>query len=93
MAASITSTQSPKIPLGGVYLQVLNVSFAAVTSGTFTTADHGFTNVVGAWFVNNTSDDHGITKINSDGSSTVRGSVNVSSVTSGDVGQLFILGT
>ena len=92
MAASITSKLTTKYPVGDHYEQVFAVSFASVTSGTFTTADHGFRQILNATYIPDTSDDHGITKINSDGSSTVLGSVTISSVTSNDTGRMVIKG-
>jgi len=92
MALSVSSKQTSNIPLSDVYLKVLTISFAGVTSGVLATADHGFQNIVGAWFVNNTTEDLGLLKINSNGSTTVRGSISIAQVTSNDIGQLFILG-
>jgi hypothetical protein len=92
MAASITKV-TDKAPLPGLgYIQVFTVSFASVTSGVFAYADHGFQNIVEAIYTPDVSDDHGITKVNSNGSTTVQGSVSVSAVTSNDTGRLTIIG-
>lgn len=92
MAASITKV-TDKAPFPGLgYVQVFDASFASVTEGTFAYADHGFQNLVVAIYVPKTTDDHGIVKVNSNGSTTVQGSVNVSGVTSSDEGKLILIG-
>lgn len=74
---------------GGLAFEIYSVDFASVTSGSFST---GLSDVLFAAFNNYTTEGQGLTKRNYDGSTTVKGSVAISSVTSSDVGEVIVFG-
>lgn len=77
--------------VGTMQVKIFDCSFAAVTTGLVKT---GFSQILYAGFTNNTTEAQGLVKPNrnaaDDGAEI--GSVNVSSVTSNDVGQLIVYG-
>lgn len=74
---------------GGLAFEIYSLDFASVTSGAFST---GLSDVHFAAFNNYTTEAQGLVKRNYDGSTTVKGSVSVSSVTSSDVGEIIVFG-
>lgn len=90
--AAFSATKVTEHSLGGLKVQIWDVSFASVTSGETAT---GLQNVIFASYQPETSDDHGIINLNSATASETQddpGSVFVSSVTSDDNGVLLVIG-
>jgi hypothetical protein len=77
--------------IGSMQVKIVSCNFASVTTGLVKT---GFSQVFAAVFNNGTTEAQGLVKINrnaaDDGAEV--GSVNVSGVTSNDVGQLIVFG-
>lgn len=77
--------------IGTMQVKIFDCSFASVTTGL---VKSGFSNVFAAVFSNGTTEAQGLVKLNrnaaDDGAEV--GSVNVSGVTSNDVGQLIVFG-
>lgn len=88
---AFSSTQKKADVFGTTQVKFYDVNFASVTTGAVKT---GFSNVLHADFVNNTSEAQGLVKINRNAADNAAeaGTVNVSGVTASDVGQLIVYG-
>jgi hypothetical protein len=88
---AFSSSVNKQDVVGSMKVQIYSCDFAAVTTGAIKT---GFSNIFAAVFNNGTTEAQGLVKINiaADGSTAEVGTVNVSGVTSNDVGQLIVFG-
>jgi len=93
MAATF-ARQGSVLPLGDHKLQIIKATLTAVTEGNITTDDHGFSNILFAVAVNQTTvDDVGLCTANVDKDSAAAiGTVGLSGFTSGDVVDVLIIG-
>lgn len=92
MALTTTIRGPNVINLGAVKMKIFKCTFTSVTGGEVKT---GFAQIMGAWYQTQTTDDHGVLYMNSASASATEddfGSVYVDSVTSNDVGYLYVIG-
>lgn len=80
------------IPLGPLRLKVFQVTHTGVTASTLTEADHGMRSIVASWINNRTNEANGKCEPDTNSSGAALGSNYVSSVTDGDVVDVFLLG-
>jgi hypothetical protein len=92
MAASFLRQGSVQ-PLGAHSLQVMQVTLTDVTEADIPTAEHGFSNIIGAWFNNETTEGDGLLEKNYTVANAASiGNIALTGFTSGDVVTVFILG-
>ena len=92
MAVAIVYETHPKVTFGAFTFRKIGLTFTGVTGAEIST---GLSNVIGAWYQPNGTDDHGIVYLNSASASTTEddlGSVYIDSVTSDDTGFLYAYG-
>jgi hypothetical protein len=88
---AFSSTHKKSDVFGTTQVKFFDVNFASVTTGA---VKSGFSNVLHAEFTNGTSEAQGLVKINRNAADDAAeaGTVNISGVTSDDVGQLVVFG-
>lgn len=87
MAFSATKVKEERI--GTIVMQIYNLNFASVTSGSFKT---GLRNIIHANFNNFVTEDAGLVKHNHTGSVAEQGTMSIAAVTSNDTGTLIVYG-
>lgn len=88
---AFSSTLKKADIFGTTQVKIFDVNFASVTTGAVKT---GFSNVLFAVFNNSTTEAQGLVKPNRNAADAAAeaGTVNISGVTSSDVGQLIVYG-
>jgi len=90
MAASVSKTI--EIRSGNVREAVFQVTMTGVTSYDFTTADHGFSNILSISVNNETTEADGLAQINTLSTGAQLGGIYLSDFTSDDVVTIRVLG-
>ena len=93
MAARVSRISEGDAPLGSHKLGIFQVTLTGVTEFDFATADHGFSNIVAAFFNNETTEGDGLLERNytvADAASI--GNIALTGFTSGDVVTVTIIG-
>lgn len=88
---AFSSTLKKHDVVGSMQVRIFDVNFASVTTGAVKT---GFSNILFCDFCNNTTEAQGLVKPNRNAADNAAevGTINISGVTSSDVGQLIVYG-